>query len=63
MPNYAQISVQNFRYYAGTILAVQPIFAVAACLGWSVKQRQTERKVVCGGGFRLTQSLKVDFWH
>ena len=61
MPNYAQIFVQNFRYYTGTILAVQPMFGVIACLGLSVKQCQSESKVVYGGGVRLAQSLKADF--
>ena len=61
MPNYAQIFVQKFRYYTGTILAVQPIFGDIACLGLSVKQRQSESKVVYGGGVRLGKRLKADF--
>ena len=61
MPNYAQIFVQNFRYYTGTILTVQPGFGDIACLGLSVRQRQNEIKIVFWGGVRLTQSVNVDF--
>ena len=51
----------NFSYYTGTILGVQPRFGGIACLGLSIKQRQSESKVVYGGGVRLAKSLKVDF--
>ena len=61
MPNYAKIFVQNFRHYTGPILAVQPISGGIGCLGLSVKQRQSESKLVYGGGVRLAQSLKADF--
>ena len=61
MPNSAQIFVQNFRCCNFTILAVRSIFGVIACLGLSVKQRQSESKVVYGGGVRLARSLKADF--
>ena len=61
MPNSAQIFVQNLRYCNGTILAVQSIFGVIACLGLSVKHHQSESKVVYGGGVRLARSLKADF--
>ena len=48
MPNYAKIFVQNFRYYTGPILAVQPISGGIGCLGLSVKQRQRKANSCMG---------------